>query len=118
MRGSRAGKDGKHEKTREKYGKKDNFRRPHSSVWSKVTKSEQKLTFLIPAQNSTTGCGDRSSEKTRKRGKHGKVREKPARKQPIWNTIEQYAGLKSVAASHFSDEKCDENEKVQNRPFS
>ena len=36
----------------------------------------------------------------------------------IWNTIEQYVGLNSGAASHFSDEKCDGFRKHQNRHFS
>ena len=34
------------------------------------------------------------------------------------NTIEQYVGLKFMAASHFSGEKCDGFGKHQNRHFS
>ena len=53
-------------------------------------------------------------------GKHektGKARENTSEKVTFWNTIEQYAGLKSVAASHFSDIIFNNIRKAENRYF-
>ena len=53
-------------------------------------------------------------------GKHGKTRKtrkSTSRKLLVWNTIEQYAGLKSAAASSFFDISCRNIKKDQNRHF-
>ena len=52
-----------------------------------------------------------------KHGKTGKAREKALRKVAIWNTFEQYAGLKLVAASRFFDISSKKYQKSQNRTF-
>ena len=54
---------------------------------------------------------------TRKHGKHGKARENTSGKQCIWNTIEQYTGLKLRAASSFSDISFRNIRKGENRHF-
>ena len=50
-------------------------------------------------------------EKTRK------SREKPSGKHPIWNTIEQYAGLKCPAASLLFEISSKKSQKGENRRF-
>ena len=40
-----------------------------------------------------------------------------SRKTPVWNTFEQYAGLKKGAASSFSEISVKKSQKRQNRHF-
>ena len=77
-------------------------------------KKRRKGTFCRSRQKGTTGCGD-SSGKQRKETR--KSQQKPLRKRAMGNTIEQYAGLNSCAASSFSKKTSRVSRKSENRPF-
>ena len=100
----------KHEKTRENSRKHQKIALQGAALRGKWPFWPLLVTFLISSHPVVLFS-------TEKHGKSGKAREKQSRKQSIWNTIEQYTGLKLSAASLFSEKTFSKSQKSQNRHF-